>query len=251
MPASGRDYQGVQEAIKPLKIKPKCVCLNGAEFYDNDGNIVISNPIDHDLVLKIYSIIEEFGCEADYYTTEGRFICLDSDDLEGYLIERFNKMFKNDRERDPIEFLRTSNVIDTFKTESTMDGILNRTILKVELFVSSKEMRDNVLRRLSSIDGIITTSSHENNLEVNAEIATKGNMVKKICEWYGYNSDEVVVIGDGRNDIPMLEMFPNSYAMGQANDSVKKAATYIADTNANNGVAKLIYQIIEANKKER
>ena len=48
----------------------------------------------------------------------------------------------------------------------------------------------------------------------------------------------------------MITKFPNSYAMGNAVLELKDKAKYVADTNYNHGVAKVMYEIIERNKKE-
>ncbi len=70
------------------------------------------------------------------------------------------------------------------------------------------------------------SSSHINNLEINAVAASKAAMAKKVCKLYNVSEDEVVVIGDSYNDISMLEAFKYSFVMGQAPEAVKKYANY-------------------------
>ena len=41
--------------------------------------------------------------------------------------------------------------------------------------------------------------------------------------------DRLVVFGDGKNDIDMFEYTKISFAMGNAEDDVKKAADYVTD----------------------
>jgi len=69
---------------------------------------------------------------------------------------------------------------------------------------------------------------------------SKGAAVKKIMTDYGYLPAEVIAIGDGLNDISMLEAVGASVAMGNAFDEVKKVANYITETVDNHGVASAI-----------
>ena len=75
-------------------------------------------------------------------------------------------------------------------------------------------------------------------------------MVESVCKLYGIKKEEVVVIGDNYNDLTMFQKFPNSYAMGNAVAELKEMARFVADTNYNDGVAKVMYEVIERNKKE-
>lgn len=251
MPASGRDYQGVQGAISSLHIHPKCICLNGAEFYDNAGNLVISNPIPNEVVRNVQQVIDALGCDCDYFGEDGRYIHITETitDLEAFLARRFQFLFRGEHMEDAHAFIQEHELTKSLHTEQDIEVILAKVILKVELIFETDEAKALAIKKLAQIEGIITTSSHELNLEINSIEATKGHMVEQVCANYGYHKDEVVVIGDGVNDIPMLKLFPNSYAMGQANEQVKAAANFVADSNKNHGVAKLIYQILENNKK--
>ncbi|MBP6125856.1 MAG: HAD family phosphatase [Leptotrichiaceae bacterium] len=72
--------------------------------------------------------------------------------------------------------------------------------------------------------------------------AHKGSALKKLAERLGINQSEVMAIGDGNNDVEMLEYASISVAMGNSTKLARKAAKYETDTNINNGVAKAIYK---------
>ena len=57
--------------------------------------------------------------------------------------------------------------------------------------------------------------------------------------------NEIVVIGDGENDISMFKVTPNSIAMGNAVDDIKKEANFVTDTNNNDGLAKVLGKILK------
>ncbi|OCN03821.1 hypothetical protein A4S06_04450 [Erysipelotrichaceae bacterium MTC7] len=249
MPASGRDYLALQQAIAPINVRPKCIALNGAQFYDNDGNCLVSNPMSADDVNRVQEVLDEYGLSPDYYASEGRYVMYDGDDFEGFMRERILSLFHGEKQDNLDEII--NNFTKDYHVETNLTSILNLEILKIEIICKDAQMKVSLKKALDAMPGIIVTSSHEFNLEVNASSATKGHAIQQVCDVYGYHPDEVLVVGDGINDIPMLKAFTNSYAMGQASDEVKAVATYEAASNQEDGVAKLIYQVLEANEKER
>ena len=56
--------------------------------------------------------------------------------------------------------------------------------------------------------------------------------------------DEIIVIGDGGNDLPMFEYAKLKIAMENGSNALKQKADYITDTNNNDGVAKAIRKLI-------
>lgn len=66
----------------------------------------------------------------------------------------------------------------------------------------------------------------------------KDKGIKKVLDYYGYEEDEALVIGDGYNDISMIRAFKNSMAMGNASEEVKKYASYIGERDVDDGIYK-------------
>lgn len=72
-------------------------------------------------------------------------------------------------------------------------------------------------------------------LIVRSSSATKGTAVSWLAEHYGVARSEVVVVGDWLNDVPMFEWAAHAFAMAQAPDEVKRAATYVLDAHTEAG----------------
>ncbi|MOA17021.1 putative phosphatase [compost metagenome] len=51
-------------------------------------------------------------------------------------------------------------------------------------------------------------------------------------------------MGDGYNDIAMLEFAGLGVAMGNAPEEIKELADYVTDTNMNDGVAQVVESFI-------
>ncbi|MFI3283574.1 MAG: HAD family hydrolase [Erysipelotrichaceae bacterium] len=65
----------------------------------------------------------------------------------------------------------------------------------------------------------------------------KGSTILKLADRLGIHKDEIVVFGDGENDLTMFNAVKYPVAMGNAMENVKKAAFEITDTNNNDGIA--------------
>ena len=79
-----------------------------------------------------------------------------------------------------------------------------------------------------------------NNLEINAEEATKGNALLWLADYLGIPREETMAFGDGENDISMLKAAGIGVAMGNASDQIKEAADEVTLTNDQDGVAAAI-----------
>jgi hydroxymethylpyrimidine pyrophosphatase-like HAD family hydrolase len=81
-------------------------------------------------------------------------------------------------------------------------------------------------------------------IHVTHEHATKRYGVEQLTEMLSLPKEQVMAIGDGHNDMPLLEAAGLKVAMGNAPDEVKQLANYIAPTLADDGVAAAIEKFI-------
>ncbi len=77
----------------------------------------------------------------------------------------------------------------------------------------------------------------------------KGTFVQFMARRLGISTDAVATIGDMQNDLPMFRHSGLSFAMGNAADDVKRAATHVTASNEEDGFAKAIEVILKANAK--
>ncbi len=90
--------------------------------------------------------------------------------------------------------------------------------------------------------------SHQLVVEAITKGINKGEAVKWLCNKYGISTDEAIAMGDSENDIEMIKAAGLGIAVGNAMPNVKLAADYIADTNDNDAVAKVIYEFCLTDK---
>lgn len=67
-------------------------------------------------------------------------------------------------------------------------------------------------------------------------LTSKANAIKRICEYYNIDPSKTICIGDGHNDIEMLEFAKIGVAMGNSHPDLIKHASVITDDVLNHGV---------------
>ncbi|MEO7021533.1 MAG: Cof-type HAD-IIB family hydrolase [Ktedonobacteraceae bacterium] len=73
---------------------------------------------------------------------------------------------------------------------------------------------------------------------------SKKHGLQTIAQDLGIRPEEIVAIGDGHNDIGMLQFAGLGVAMGNAHTEVKNAANHVTLSNAEDGVAVVIEEMI-------
>ena len=75
--------------------------------------------------------------------------------------------------------------------------------------------------------------------------ASKGTAIRWLQQYLNVTPEETCVFGDNLNDMEMLQAAKYSYAVENARDEVKKAANYIAASYKEDGVLKVLKEILE------
>lgn len=69
---------------------------------------------------------------------------------------------------------------------------------------------------------------------------TKGKTLARLMQEEKIGRDEILVFGDGENDVDMFRQVVHSIAMGNAADYVKEQASEVTDSNNEEGVLKIL-----------
>lgn len=94
-------------------------------------------------------------------------------------------------------------------------------------------------------DEIYITRSWPIFLEFLDSKATKGQGLKQLTDYLGFEKSQVIGIGDNYNDLAMFHHAGVKIAMGNAENVLKEAADFVTGTNEEDGVAQVLEKIIE------
>ena len=111
----------------------------------------------------------------------------------------------------------------------------------------SDELIPQVQKALHEAIGDIMVSVHTGNGSIDLIIpgVHKANGLRQLQKLWGIDDSEVVVFGDGGNDIEMLRQAGFSFAMENAGSAVVAAAKYRAGSNNREGVLDVIDKVLK------
>jgi Cof subfamily protein (haloacid dehalogenase superfamily) len=129
--------------------------------------------------------------------------------------------------------------------ETPLEELMHREVSRV-VVLSPQHDVDEFLGLISKI-GLASVSyaiGYTAWLDISPQGVTKASALEEQRSRLGIENGQVLVMGDGRNDIEMFEWAKNTgglaFAMGQAPDEVKSAATDITSSVTDDGVATVL-----------
>lgn len=82
-------------------------------------------------------------------------------------------------------------------------------------------------------------------IEISPKGITKGQTLKTLMKKHDIHREEVLVFGDGENDVDMFRQIKYSVAMENAEEYVKKQAYTVTKSNREEGVALVLEKLLE------
>lgn len=125
-------------------------------------------------------------------------------------------------------------------TEMVAEPSLKLIVRHPELPLPELYARVNAL----GLTGFETTLSGAPFVEVSAEGITKASGLAALCEHLGIDQGSVIAFGDGLNDLEMLAWAGRGFAMANASEEVRAAADEVAESHADDGVARVIERLL-------
>ena len=153
---------------------------------------------------------------------------------------------------------------EAFYVSQNLEKYMNEEIDRITVIATiagDKEDITNAKQELENVEGIQTTnvcrhfikneqgSREYYYIDIMEKGASKANAIIKLADHLGIKKEEIIVIGDGGNDLPMFEVAGLKVAMGNAIEEIKKKADYITESNNESGVAKAISKFVLENRE--
>ena len=248
--ASGRDYNGVYSIIHDHDLQCEAILGNGAEYVNQDGELLISCYMDKSIIKKVIATIEPFHLPYMIFTNRGFYTGCDPEFVKNQFIERGIRRFHDSPDdfkpggrlgNAPCTKLIKIDDFDTFLNEDL-------EIIKVEVFSLDNTIIPSVKEKLKDISHISYLSSFDDNVEITNEFAQKGLILKQVAKMKHLKNDEIAVVGDGMNDITMFQHFKYSFATNNGEDEIKQLAYQIVADCKDDGFSEAIDTILHMNK---
>lgn len=225
VPATGRVYSTLPEAVKNLPGVKYVLSSNGAAVYRvGEASPIYTNFMSKQKALEIFHAIEGVSCIKEFY-------------VEGYGYFEQSILQKIDTFDIPEAFRQFYGIQK--KTVESIQTLLQSDIKgveKINLPWITAQTRAELLKCLSSIEGIALTSSIGQNIEINRKGANKGDGLKGLCDVIGLDMSQVMAIGDSANDLEMIQEAGWGVAMANGEKQIKEIADFITLSNDEDGV---------------
>ena len=206
--ATGRGIFGVVPEIRDLK-PDFFVTLNGAYIEDKKGNVIYSNKIAKDKVEEYITWTKEVGID---YGLVGSHAAKLSRRTE--MISQAIDPIYPDLEVNP-DFYQKEDIYQMWTFEDQGDDL----VLPESLASTLRMVR-----------------WHEHSSDVVPISGSKAAGVAKVVDQLGFKPENVMVFGDGLNDLELFDYAGISVAMGVSHDKIKEKADYITKTLEEDGI---------------
>ncbi len=222
--ASGRSEYGLMHLADELKLAEYggyLMSFNGGRITEcSKKEVIYDRPLLLEDARQIYLTAVEYGVGILGYEKD----CL----VSGNGIDKYQK---DDAWACHMQLKEVDNFPDYFTVP------FNKCLLTGE-----PERMKNVVApvREKFGDRLSITMSEEFFIDIMPNGVDKGTAMKNLSEAAGIRREEMVCVGDGRNDLSMIVYAGLGIAMGNAHPEVIEKADYITDSNNNNGVLKVI-----------
>ena len=244
--ATGRDYSSLKGILEAHDLKCFSILGNGAQFCNENGEILSSAYFPKKCFKQVLQIFDELKIHYMIFTANGFYSTAEPNVVRDAFIDRCVVQFKRKREDYLDDGCNQDMACMKLKKIGDLDDFINSSIdiIKVEAFNNDVSLIEKAKEKLQEIDGIAYLSSCDDNIEVTDKAAQKGLILENVIEELGYSKDEVMVLGDGLNDITLFERFKYSFAPGNANETIKAMAYQVVGACEEDGVSQAIYMML-------
>ena len=244
--ATGRDYSSLKGILEAHDLKCFSILGNGAQFCNENGEILSSAYFPKKCFKQVLQIFDELKIHYMIFTANGFYSTAEPNVVRDAFIDRCVVQFKRKREDYLDDGCNQDMACMKLKKIGDLDDFINSSIdiIKVEAFNNDVSLIEKAKEQLQEIEGIAYLSSFDDNIEVTDKAAQKGLILENVIEELGYSKDEVMVLGDGLNDITLFERFKYSFAPGNANETIKAMAYQVVGACEEDGVSQAIYMML-------
>lgn len=211
--ATGRHYEITDPYHKEIGLETPMICLNGAAIHDaTSGHFLDTNTVKLN-EQRFHELTAESPYNVFIHTIKGLYCKATNEEIDhllnlGYTQPRY------------IGDLRQANYRDVLK-------------YSVRTGAPSHELSALFKDEAKVIDW-------NDGFEIVAPNISKWSAIQNILKEYDISPDEAAAIGDGPNDIEMLQNIGVGVAMGNASKVVKHSADLVTGHHENDGLAEFI-----------
>lgn len=229
--ATGRGVAELREYEATLQDVDAVIASSGAHVYLRGGKNLYTKELPSEAVLELIDIAADLPVMPHILSRDSVMHGEDLAHVEDFGMGAYREMYERVaiRVRDIREYVKTNC----------------GPIFKLNLYSASPDVRDILAKRVRNL-GVNAVYSEYSNLECSPTGISKAEGLRVLCKHYGVDLSETIAVGDGDNDLAVLQTARFAVAMGNANERVKAVADAVVSTNDADGCAEAIYRYLLA-----
>ena len=231
VPVTGRPLSGIPKQVLDLDFVRYAITSNGAVTTDRlSGKTIRERCMSKETAERTLRAAQGEGIILEYFTEGYGFHDPDTHVLLWKKFEKSPVLRYLERSRIQVEDLYG-------RLSESRRGIENLSVM-----CPTPEIKENVLERVMEIEGIRIIYPWPTDLEITSKDADKGEALLSLAAELGRQREEVMAMGDGNNDLGLMNAAGLSVAMGNSAPEVLEAADFQTSDNEHDGVAQAIRQ---------
>lgn len=230
VPASGRTLFGAIRPFQDMRLDFPVISANGGRIDKHlYKSLLYEECIPDKLSKQICEILISAGCYMTSYVGTQVYVLPETNGYNSTCFSRSEAAGNNKIDIDEQRrLIRSKGTVRPYKYEAYSDD---------------KALLQSLKQKFISM-GLSVSGAFDFNLEIMALGAGKGSMVRFLSGYLNIRKEEIMALGDGSNDITLLEASGLPVAMENASASLKPHAKVIAPRAEEDGAAQIIEEYI-------
>ncbi|MCX7842356.1 MAG: Cof-type HAD-IIB family hydrolase [Clostridia bacterium] len=221
---TGRPIQSAAPLCEELGLDLPFITYNGAMVVmGKSREILYEKKMSAEDALNIYKLGEKYGVTVVVWTENKLYV---------------NRM--DERAHSYSKLARTTPILPDNMTDVLKNGATK--ILWYDTEEKIRQYEDEVGQYLG--ENVNYHPSKPIFLEFVDKNASKAIAMERLGQYFGIDRREMIAVGDGINDLSMIEYAGLGIAMANAREEVKQKAGYVTLSNDEDGVAHAIYKFV-------
>lgn len=226
---TSRNFASANRVAKELRLNTYLVTHQGAFIASEMDKPIIVKRLNEKVTYDLVRFLESFNCQIrlvhERYTIANK-KKLPLNLMGKFVIQQSNRFSYSEQYVDSLLGKLDETPVSPPKIEVDFD---NQTDLS-----DAKKAIQKMFHEVNCIE------NDNNKLEIVPQGVSKLKGVLYVCDRLNIHREEVVMIGSGKDDLPLMEWAGLGVAMGNASVKIKRTADWITRSNNQDGVSYMV-----------